>query len=428
MTKLTAKFLEGLDQPGKVVYDEITTGLAFRSTGRGKGSWSFRYMLAGKRREKSLGGWPKVSLPRAREAAQDLAKLVRAGIDPVEAKREAERTAAEAANALTFEKAARQVHADLKPGFKNAKHTAQWISTLEAYVFPTLGAKALETITPKDCADALRSIWLEKPETASRTRQRMQSVMQWAWAHGHVAANPVVVVDHLLPKQSAKVEHQPAMPWRDVPTFVKAQMIDLPPGDSARAALLLLILTATRSGEVRGATWDEFDLAMQVWTIPAERMKMREPHRVPLSTQAIALLKALKTTGQHETLVFPSPRKKILSDMTLTALLRRTKAKSDTLERVATAHGFRSSFRDWASEHGYARDLAERALAHAVANAVEAAYHRTDLLEGRRPLMQSWADHVFSKVPGEQHVADALSATRERTHTPSLPVAEMEMS
>ena len=159
--------------------------------------------------------------------------------------------------------------------------------------------------------------------------------------------------------------------------------------------MLFLILTAARSGEGCGAVWDGFDLKAGAWIIPGERMKAKEPHRVPLSAPALALIKTLNEQKQHETLVFPSPREKVLSDMTLTGLLRRVKARSDTPGRVATAHGFRSSFRDWASEHGYARDLAKRALAHTVANKVEAAYHRTDLLEPRRPLMEAWAVHVY---------------------------------
>jgi len=184
------------------------------------------------------------------------------------------------------------------------------------------------------------------------------------------------------------------MPWRDVPAFVKRHVAEFKQGEATRAALLFLILTAARSGEVRGATWDEFDLKAGVWTIPGERMKAKEQHRVPLSSAALELVKRLKEQKLHETLAFPSPRQKVLSDMVLTSFLRRVKAPSDTPRRVATAHGFRSSFRDWASEHGYARDLAERALAHTIANKTEAAYHRSDLMEQRRPMMQKWAAHV----------------------------------
>jgi integrase len=213
---------------------------------------------------------------------------------------------------------------------------------------------------------------------------------------GHITANPVTVVDHILPKQSSRPEHQSAMPWRQVPQFVATHLAEHELEDSTRAALLFLILTATRSGEVRGATWDEFDLRARIWNILAARMKAKEPHRVPMSDKALTLVKTLKKSQLHDSLVFPSPREKVLSDMTLTALLRSVKAESDTSGRFATAHGFRSGFRDWASEHDYARDLAERALAHTVANKVEAAYHRTDLLEQRRPLMEAWARHICS--------------------------------
>lgn len=332
-------------------------------------------------------------------------KLIENGTDPIDQRERDREAAAAAAAALSFEAAARKVHEQLKPGWKNAKHAAQWINTLETYVFPKLGKRSLETITPGNCADALRPIWLTKVETANRTRQRMHAVMQWAWAHGLVTANPVSVVDHLLPKQSGRPEHQPAMPWAEVPSFARVHLSNPKPADSTRVALLLLILTATRSGEVRGASWEEFDLAARIWTIPAERMKANQPHRVPLCSQAFELVKRLKEQSLHKTLVFPSPREKVLSDMTLTALLRRVKAESDTAGRCATAHGFRSSFRDWASEHGYARDLAERALAHTVANKVEAAYHRTDLLELRRPMMQKWADYVLPrKEPADINV------------------------
>lgn len=394
---LTDKLVRALKPNSKPVFDGKVTGLLLTPTKSGC-KWTLRFTspVSGKRRDAGLGTYPETSIAEAREKALAMRKAIDNGADPIDQRNREREAVAVAAAALTFEKAARQVHEELRPGWKNSKHAAQWISTLETYVFPKIGAKKLDAVTPADCADVLRPIWLMKAETASRTRQRMHAVMQWAWAHGHITANPVTVIDHILPKQSNKPEHQPAMPWRIIPEFVKAHLAKLEPGDSTRAALLLLILTSTRSGEVRGAIWEEFDLTKNVWTIPASRMKAKEPHRVPLSKAAMALLKTLKGQQLHETLVFPSPREKVLSDMTLTALLRRVKAESDTPSRFATAHGFRSSFRDWASEHGYARDLAERALAHTVANKVEAAYHRTDLLEQRRPLMEAWAGHVYS--------------------------------
>lgn len=393
---LTDKQARALKPTDKPVFDGKITGLFLGPTKTGC-KWTLRFTspITGKRRDAGLGTYPETSIAEAREKALTMRKLIDNGNDPIDARNNAREAKAIAAAALTFEKAARQVHDELKPSWKNAKHAAQWISTLETYAFPKIGNRKLDSISPADCADVLRPIWLAKAETASSTKQRIHAVMQWAWAHGHITSNPVSVVDHILPKQSAKPEHQPAMPWRHIPNFVAAHLAKLEPGDTTRAALLLLIFTATRSGEVRGATWSEFDLKARTWIIPASRMKAGEPHRVPLSDAAVELLTKIQQAQLHETLVFPSPREKVLSDMTLTALLRRIKAESDSPGRVATAHGFRSSFRDWASEHGYARDLAERALAHAVANKVEAAYHRTDLLEQRRPLMEAWGKHVY---------------------------------
>ncbi|WP_124083867.1 tyrosine-type recombinase/integrase [Burkholderia gladioli] len=394
---LTDKQAKALKPGDKPAFDGKVTGLMLVPSKSGC-KWILRFTspVTSKRRDAGLGIYPATSIAEAREKAHAMRKLIDSGEDPIEQRNRDREAAAVATAALTFEKAARKVHEELKPGWKNEKHAAQWISTLETYVFPKLGNRKLDAISPGDCADVLRPIWLTKAETASRTRQRMHAVMQWAWAHGHIAANPISVIDHILPKQSSKAEHQPAMPWRQVPKFVTTHLAALGPGDSTRAALLFLILTATRSGEVRGATWGEFDLHTGVWSIPAQRMKAKELHRVPLSEHALALVNTLKKRQLHDVLVFPSPREKVLSDMALTALLRRVKAESDTPGRFATAHGFRSSFRDWASEHGYARDLAERALAHTVANKVEAAYHRTDLLEQRRPLMEAWAKHVSS--------------------------------
>jgi len=399
---LTDKQARALKPNDKPVFDGKVTGLLLTPAKSGC-KWTLRFTspTTGKRRDAGLGSYPETSIAEAREKALAMRKLIDNGEDPIDQRNREREAAAVVAAALTFEKAARQVHEELKPGWKNKKHAAQWISTLETYVFPKIGARKLDAITPADCADALRPIWLSKAETAGRTRQRMHAVMQWAWAHGHIAANPLTVIDHILPKQSGKKTHQPAMPWRQVPTFVSQHLKEIDAGDSTRMALLFLILTATRSGEIRGATWAEFDLRNRVWSIPADRMKAAEMHRVPLSENAVSLLERIKERQLHDTLVFPSPREKILSDMTLTAFLRRAKAESDTPGRFATAHGFRSSFRDWASEHGYARDLAERALAHTVANKVEAAYHRTDLLEQRRPLMETWANHIFSIEPTE---------------------------
>jgi integrase len=296
----------------------------------------------------------------------------------------------------TFKEAAQILHSDLLPGWKNPKHGQQWINTLSEYVFPKLGAKLLHEIQPGDVAEVLKPIWLTKAETASRVKQRIHAVIAWGWAHGHCQSNPVDVVEHLLAQQPAKAvrtQHHPAMPWREIPNFVQEH---LKPGNRpevTRTLLEFVILTASRSGEARGMTWVEVDFEKKIWTIPAGRMKAKTAHRVPMSPRAVAILEAQK--GQHETLVFPSIRDQVeLSDMAITSFLRRLKAHSDSPGRVATAHGFRSSFRDWCSENGYARDLAERSLAHAIKDQVEAAYHRTDLLEQRRELMNAWEAFV----------------------------------
>jgi hypothetical protein len=208
----------------------------------------FTSPTTGKRRDAGLGAYPETSIAKAREKALAMRTILDNGGDLIDQRNREREGAAVAAAALTFEKAAREIHTELKPGWKNAKHADQWINTQKAYVFPKLGAKKLDAIKPADCAEVLRPIWLETVETSSRVRQRMHAVMQWAWAHGHIAANPVSVVDHILPKQNAQKEHQPAMPWRDVPAFVKKHVAEFKQGEATRAALLSLILTAARRG------------------------------------------------------------------------------------------------------------------------------------------------------------------------------------
>lgn len=373
-------------------------GLTLHPSGtKGHGKWVFRYVspTTGRRRNAGVGSYPEVGVAEAARLAHLMRDQLAAGVDPLDARKEEQQVEPER-QIPSFEEAARLVHAELLPGWKNPKHGKQWISTLEQYAFPTLGTVTIDQITPALIAECLRPIWLEIPETASRVKQRLHAVMSWGWAHGYCASNPVDVVSFLLPQQPGKAvrtEHQPAMPWRDIPEFVSQHLKERPRFDVTRAMLEFLILTAARSGEVRGMVWSEIDFDSATWTIPADRMKAKLPHRVPLSMRAVEILRGQE--GLHEELVFPSPRAQtVLSDMVLTSFLRRVKAKSSTPGRVATAHGFRSSFRDWCSEQGYARDLAERSLAHAVSNKVEAAYHRTDLLEQRRNLMADWSIFV----------------------------------
>ncbi|EJD6367858.1 TPA: tyrosine-type recombinase/integrase [Proteus mirabilis] len=393
LTNTKAKNIQPGDKP--LPHGGITGLTLHPSSTKGRGKWVLRYMspVTQKRRNAGLGSYPEITISEVSNIASIMREQIIKGIDPLEFKK----SISEKPSIPSFEDAARKLHTELLPGWKNEKHGKQWITTLEQYVFPFIGSMTLDTIAPADIADTLRPIWLTRSETASRVKQRIHAVMQWAWAHSYCSANPVDVVTHLLPQQisvSIRTEHQPAMPWKSLPLYIATYVSTDERYNVTRALLLFVILTASRSGEARAMRWGEIDFKQRVWTIPAERMKAGMQHRVPLSDQAMSLLHSLK--GLHDELVFPSPRKQVvLSDMVLTAFLRRTKAPSDNPNRVATAHGFRSTFRDWCSEHGYSRDLAERALAHTVKNKVEAAYHRTDLLDQRRPMMQAWADYLL---------------------------------
>lgn len=377
------------DDP-QLAHGSVTGLVLVPAKTKGHGKWVLRFVSpsSGKRRNAGLGTYPDIGIAHAGKLAAAMREQIMAGIDPLEAKK-IETTAPEVP---TFKDAAIALHKELLPGWKNQKHGQQWINTLTEYAFPAIGTLQLNEIQPRHIADVLRPIWLSKAETAGRIKQRLHAVMSWGWAHGHCIANPVGVVNHLLPQQpgkAARTEHQPAMPWREIPKFITYHLRSTGRHDVTRPMLELLILTATRSGEVRGMRWSEVDLVAATWTIPSERMKAKQSHRIPLSDRAVKILK--NQQGMHDELIFPSPRAQVeLSDMVLTSFLRRVQAASDTPGRVATAHGFRSSFRDWCSEQGYARDLAERALAHSVSNKVEAAYHRTDLLEQRRPMMMAW--------------------------------------
>ncbi|MCD1127723.1 tyrosine-type recombinase/integrase [Jinshanibacter sp. LJY008] len=396
LTDTKARHIKPDDKP---VPHGGVTGLALHpSATKGRGKWVLRYVspVTQKRRNAGLGSYPEITIAEAARLAQTMREQLAYGDDPLELKK------AKTTKVIipTFEEAARQVHTELLPGWRNQKHGKQWISTLEQHIFPILGPVYLNEITPANVADVLRPFWMTIPETAGRVKQRIHKVMQWAWAHGHCSANPVDVVDHLLPQQvsvSIRTEHQPAMPWKVIPLYVASRVYSHERYNVTRALLLFTLLTASRSGEARAMCWTEIDFKRNIWTIPPERMKSGIRHRIPLSSQAVEILSQMR--GLHEELVFPSPRKQIvLTDMVLTSFLRRTKAISDTPGRYAVAHGFRSSFRDWCSEHHYSHDIAERALAHTIKNKSEAAYHRTDLLDERRSMMQTWANYVFSSV------------------------------
>jgi integrase len=380
----------------KAVSDGTIVGLYLVPGGSpGSGKWILRFLspATGKRREMGLGSYPTTSIREARTKAFEARTVIDDGNDPLEIRRKQEREAARLAAVPTFAEAARQHFADKAEGFRNKKHRDQWISTLERFVFPKIGKTRVDELTPADFAACLKTIWLEKAETASRVKQRCDSVMNWAAANGFILASPVGVVDKLLPKQPGKrerVEHHPALPWRLLPSFF-TEVLYAGESNNTRQMLELVILTGSRSGELRYMQWHEIDFSHQIWTVPAPRMKAKVAHRVPLGPRAIEILEErLKLSESGDGLVFPSRTKKAVTDMALTKFLHDHVVESDTPGRHATAHGFRSSFRDWASENGYPRDLAERALAHTVKYAVEAAYHRTDLLDQRRPMMMDW--------------------------------------
>ena len=381
MTALTAAKVRALTKPGM---HHDGRGLYLRVAPGGSKGWMLRLTIDGRRRDLGLGGYPSVSLARARQLADGHRLAVAEGRDPLAEKRRAATP--------TFAEAAVKVHEANLPRWKNGKHTAQWMSTLERYAFPTIGKMSLDRITRRDVLAVLTPIWTTKPETARRVRQRIRTVLKWAMAHEFVEHNAAGEgIDGALPAMRRFKAHHRALPYAEIPAALET--IDASTaGMAAKLCLRFLILTAARSGEARGATWSETDLGNRLWTIPAERMKGGAEHRVPLSGAALAVLEQSRLLRDDSGLMFPSPRKRgsSLSDMALTKTLR-----DCGLADRATVHGFRSAFRDWAAERTNApHAVMERALSHAVADAVEAAYARSDLLERRRGLMQQWGEFV----------------------------------
>lgn len=374
----------GLYADGDGLYLQITQG--------GVRSWILRYRHAGKRRDMGLGSLAVVSLADARRKAADARKMLDAGHDPIAARTASHvAQAVTAARAMTFEAAALACIEDRKAGWRNAKHTDQWKATLEAYAFPTLGKLPVSAIDSPQVLKVLKPIWTRKTETASRVRGRIESILDWAKAHKHRdGENPARwrgMLDQVLPQRSKvrAVEHHPALPFAEVGAFMAK--LRKQNGTAARA-LDLLILTATRTRETIHATWDEFDLDASVWTVPATRTKAGRPHRVPLTQAALDALKAMggPVAGAN---VFPGGKRgKPLSTNALLALLKR-------MDRAdITAHGFRSTFRDWAAaQTNFPREVAEHALAHNVGDKTERAYQRDDLLAKRVKLMEAWAKH-----------------------------------
>lgn len=375
--KLTATAVKQMKTPGRFADG---CGLYLCVNENGAKWWQWRGVVHGRRREIGIGSTVSVPLKTARETARAWRGVAREGGDPAAERDRARRVA------MRFEDAARSVHEDqIRPHNRNAKHVAQWITTLETYAFPIIGQRPVNAVGQADVLRVLAPIWTEKPETARRVRQRMRTVLDWARTAGHrEGVNPVEGVEKGLPRQRDKADHFAALPWRDLPALMRR--IEAMEGMGA-LALRFAILTAARSGEVRGALWREIDLDARTWTIPADRMKANVEHRVPLSDAACAVLAAVKPLAAGpDALVFPSrQQRKALSDMTLAAVLKR-------LDAPVTVHGFRSTFRDWAEEAtAFPHEVKEAALAHTLTNKTEAAYRRTDLFEKRRAMMDAWA-------------------------------------
>ncbi|UIN23497.1 tyrosine-type recombinase/integrase [Herbaspirillum frisingense] len=367
-------------------------GLYLQVSKSGSKSWVLRYRLNGKSREMGLGSLTVFSLAEARERCRMYRQMLVDGVDPISSRQAArEQNIQATANRRTFAECAleyQRLHAD---GWKNVKHANQWINTLTMYAFPVFGKKDVSLVNKADVLKVLEPIWAVKTETASRVRQRIRAVLDWSAARDYrVNHDPHLweQINRALPSVKAlkKTSHFASCPYAQIASVIQ-NLQTATASPQLKGALEFIILTAARSGEVRGAVWAEIDFAMKRWTIPAERMKSAREHRVPLSTRAIAILEAQKERSNGD-LIFPSDKGKAFSDMAFTMLVRR-------LNYDFTVHGFRSTFRDWSAEQtAFPREVCEAALAHVTKDATEAAYFRSDLFEKRRQLMDAWATYV----------------------------------
>src|SRR6516165_7936294 len=379
-------------------------GLYLRVTPEGTRNWVLRYMLDRKPRWMGLGPLSLYGLAEARTRALDARRKQHDGIDPIEARRtERTRQRLAAAKAITFTQCAENYITSHRAGWRNAKHRYQWNQTLEQVVYPEIGSLPVQAVNTTLVLKVLEPIWTTKPETASRVRQRIENILDSAKARGfRDGENPARWRGHLdkiLPARSRvrEVEHLAALPYPDLPAF----LTDLRTREAIAArALEFLILTAARTGEVIGARWSEIDLLDKTWTVPTDRMKARREHRVPLSARALAILEEMQAARQsddHNAYLFPGPKRgKPLSNMAFLMLLRRMELKD------LTVHGFRATFKTWASERtSFQNEIAEAALAHVIGDKVEQAYRRGDMFEKRRRLMQQWATFCIA-APAQQ--------------------------
>jgi integrase len=365
-------------------------GLFLQVSATGAKSWVFRFKETGRLHEMGLGPVHTIGLAEARERARECRRMRLDGLDPIQSRKAARMQARlDAARAMTFQACAEAYIAAHRAGWRSPKSLTAWEGTLGAYVHPVFGILPVQAIDTALVTKAIEPIWAEKPETAGRVRGRIEAILDWAAArgyrHGDNPARWRGHLDKLLPKKTKvhRVEHHAALPYPEIGAF----MVELHQQDGVAArALEFAILTAARTGEVIGARWAEFDLAEHLWTVPGDRMKAGREHRVPLSDAALAILKDMRAIRQSD-FVFPGGRaRRPISNMAMLMLLRRM-GRGDL-----TAHGFRSSFRDWAAERTtFPAEVSEMALAHTVSDKVEAAYRRSDLFQKRRQLSEAWA-------------------------------------
>jgi len=375
--------IRALKKPGRYADGN---GLYLKVDPSGAKRWELRTVVKGKRCDIGLGGLKMVTLAEAREQARKYRAIARDDGDPLAEKRHARRVVP------TFRQAAETVHKDHAKAWKNAKHGEQWINTLKAYAYPAFGDRRVDQIDTPEILKALSPIWLTKQETARRVRQRIGTVLDWAKAAGHrTGNNPVEEISKALPRQSELKGHHAALPYIEVPAFIETARGEGEP-TIANLAFEFLVLTAARTNEVLEAKWSEIDLEQAAWTVPASRMKAGREHRVPLAPRCIELLALAKVLSANSEFIFPGrSNDKPMSNMVLLMTMRRMKSEY-------TVHGFRSAFRDWASERtNFAREICEAALAHIVKDKTEAAYRRGDLFDKRRELMATWAAFVAAR-------------------------------
>ncbi|WP_071695820.1 site-specific integrase [Halomonas sp. QHL1] len=396
MGKLTTKGVQKLIRESKPALTNDGDGLYLKIGKSGGASWIYRFRWDGKLRDMGLGSCSEINLAAAREQATGNRKLVKQGINPLDARLKEEKEIQKLA--ITFTSCAARYIKAHRRSWRNIKHARQWVSTLKTYARPKIGKKSIDEISTQDVLEVLKPIWTNKNETAKRVQGRVENILDYAAAHGYRdPVNPARWRGHLdkllaKPSRIQKVNHHPAMPYDEVADF----MATVNGYNSLSSkALQFLILTATRTSEVLNSEWNELDLNNATWTIPADRMKANREHRVPLSRQAVELLSNLPRVKANTYIFAGMKQGRPLSNMSLLQFMRGLGYGPSGEQGNYVPHGFRSSFRDWTGEvTSYPRDVAEMALAHTIENKVEAAYRRGDLFEKRRAMMQEWADYI----------------------------------